>query len=297
MAAPGSLGALQTLAFALTTWPVFLLFALGVAIHLRVSGFVNLGFAALFPCVPFLAQALLLRGVPGSLALCASLGVVGGGAALIEASIFNRIRNGSDGAGRPTLAGVGLYFVIVNILIMSVGAATRPLSGFGDNASVNLVGLWTTRAQLASVVAGVFLFFVIYAFLFTTQWGRIYRAIASDPQFARQLGFPVDLVIPCASAVGTVLGGLGCTLVALDTAASPTVGFGQVMVGVTCSLIAHKWGWLGLAVASGVMAFVQVVLASQFNGRWTDLGVYAILLSLLTLRGRRSAPPTLRAVE
>lgn len=147
-----------------------------------------------------------------------------------------------------------------------------------------LVGAATHTQSLVILALTAVSFGSLWVFFERTVLGKSVRAVAIDPFAARVVGINVELVSLLVFGLAAALGGVAGLAISPITNASPHMGLGLTIKGVTAAIIGG-FGSLGGALLGGMaLGFLEMFVAGFITPAFRDAIVFGILLAVLFLR-------------
>ncbi len=271
------------------------LLGVGVVLVYNANRFINLAQAQLGVLS---AQLLALLAVKWGwswwegIVPCLLVGVFA--AVLVDTLIIRRLRERSASAVALLLASVGVAQILIGLSLLPGLApdATKlvqmgyPLP-FKTTVTVGDVVLNGADIMVALVVPVVVI--ALTLFLRFTMLGKTVRAASSNPDYARLCGVSTRHVSTVAWAIAGGLAALTAILQAPEQATfgSTSLGPELLLVGLGAAA-AGAFTSIPLAMAGGIGIGVlqQELLAISSNASTADVGVLAIILLLVLVRGR-----------
>jgi len=265
-----------------------LLIALGFALIYRVVRFFHFAHACTIAIGAYAAYTTsTLLGLPLIVALVSGPIVAAAFSAMLEFGVYRPLRRKSASPLVLLLASLGAYIVFQNLLSILFGDSTKLLgiSSSGGivlaDARLTVVQVWTMGVAVAATACVAF-------FLYGTKMGRASRAVASQPFLAEAIGLNPDRIILLTLLLGSTLGGLSGTLLALDVGMTPTMGMTPLMMGVVVVIISGEQGVTRLVLASLGLAICQHLTSWQFGSQWQDTATFLVLLVYLLCKNVRT---------
>jgi branched-subunit amino acid ABC-type transport system permease component len=185
------------------------------------------------------------------------------GAAVYEL-IFRRLLAMGE---MPAMIGSLAVSVVVQALIQLVyGSRPRDLPRELERAST-ILGAAVTPSQVQLVVVSVAALLLIGVLLRSTPLGRKVRAVAADAELARVSGVGERRVVATVWAIAGGLASISGIELALESSATPTLGFNLLLPVFSAAIVGGLGSVLGAVIASyGVALLEAVVLAFDVGG-------------------------------
>ncbi|MHC4886792.1 MAG: branched-chain amino acid ABC transporter permease [Planctomycetota bacterium] len=214
-------------------------------------------------------------------------GVAGAGiAVLTERIAYRPIRR--SGRLSALLTAIGVSFLLQSLFTFvndaqDLNYPTEPESAIGAICQTPLMGIYAIRYVF--VVVTILLTALLWYIVKYTRFGRAMRAVSQDLDTAALMGVDPDAVIRKTFMLGGFLAGIAGTLIALQGAINPTMGF---MVGLK-AFIAAVLGGIGSipgAVVGGFLIGVieYLIVYGGVPSGYKDIAAFVILILVLVIR-------------
>lgn len=181
------------------------------------------------------------------------------------------------------LASLGLLIAGQSVVLVVFGPEARALEGFpmrgvalGPVAFTTIEALWLVAAWM--LIGG------LVAWLWWSRDGLAIRAVASNPELAQCLGVERERVFLLVFAVGSVLVGLGGTLLALRDTASPTMGVHPVLAAFIAVFLGGIGSIPGAALGGVLLGLAENMGGLVLPGYWQGVIAFVVLFLILVLR-------------
>jgi branched-chain amino acid transport system permease protein len=203
-----------------------------------------------------------------------------GGGAILERVFF---RKGGESPVVAIIAGIGLTYVLVNVMTNVWGAWPLRIQtpfrqvlriGSGAISSHNVV----TTGVAISITA------LLYALLKWTKFGCAIRAVSQDREEASLIGVNVNTVGLVTFAVGTMLASIGGMFAAPITAASPTMGGTAEIMGFAIIILGGMGSLGGAIIGAFLLGFVDVFVTSYVSGGWGGAVAFVFMIVVILIR-------------
>lgn len=218
----------------------------------------------------------------GGVAAIVAAAVVG---CLIELCVYRPLRKAGATQFAIFIGSLGTLIMGQNIVLLQFKALARPITGWpmtvfeiGPVAFTNL-HVFTVVSSLVAVLA-------IWLFLGRSRAGRAIRATASNPEMAETVGINKGRTILLVYALGSGMAGLAAFLIALSSAASPSMGIAPVFTALIVTFVGGI-GSIPGAVAAGFLLGLAENLGMIFvAGRWQVIISFIVLILVMVWRPR-----------
>lgn len=179
---------------------------------------------------------------------------------------------------------LGLSFVFESLLLMRYGA---DLHSVRNALSARFVSILDTgfglNALFAWVVAAVGLSALAAAVQFT-DWGRKFRAVASDELASRLAGVSVERAEALSWMMGTAILGLIAPAMGSIVTLTPDMGMHYTVLALVTMIIGGMGSLIGTIWAGILVGIAQSVGLLYLPGSYGALLPYVLLIAVLILR-------------
>ena len=179
---------------------------------------------------------------------------------------------------------LGLSFVIDSLLLMRYGADLHSMRNFLSARFVNILntgfGLndlfaWTVAAAGLSALATSVQF---------SDWGRKFRAVASDELAARLAGALSERVEALSWILGAAMLGLIAPVMGSIVTLTPDMGLHYTVLALVTMIVGGMGSLIGTIVAGVLVGIMQSVGLLYLPGSYGALLPYALLVAVLIVR-------------
>jgi branched-chain amino acid transport system permease protein len=197
---------------------------------------------------------------------------------VICAPLYLVLKKGEVPAWGVLVAGIGLYTVFLNAIILYWGADSYTVRTWPIVVGRNVAGARISDQQLIIVgVSGALLLAVAF-FVHFTRLGRELRALVIDPDLARVWGVPVSRLLLLTFLTGSFLGALGGALVATTLDFDSSLGLNPFIYAFVAIILGGKGLVWGPARGSLALSALQHVGAFALGSQWMSALAYAAML-------------------
>jgi len=222
--------------------------------------------------------AVVFGGLPLPVAVLVALGVtavVGWGIARITFEPMN------DAGPVPLLLmSIGLGLVLRNGIRVVAGADRRNVPTDVSTFRFDDLGFFVTSRQLFIIGLAVVAVVALHLFLSRTLLGIAMRATADNEDLALVSGIDTRRVRNAVWLAASGLAGVAGVMLAAAQSASPTVGFGQLLLIITAAILGGAGSPYGAVVGSYILG-VGVAVSVVFLSRLEDLVAVSLELTAL----------------
>lgn len=199
-------------------------------------------------------------------------------------AIFRTLRSRRVSPSILLMISLGLVAAFQSAISLWFGDQTLATRDSLQVAVYVVAGARVTNIQIATMLAAITAFIVIWLGQQKTAFGQAQRAIANDAELARVLGVQTNLTYAVVFAIGAGLAGLAGILAALDTDIIPTMGFQALVLGIAATII----GGIG-SLPGAILGGILVGVAQHFGvwklpTQWQDSIVFLFLTAFLLFR-------------
>jgi branched-chain amino acid transport system permease protein len=179
---------------------------------------------------------------------------------------------------------LGLSFVIESSLLMCYGAdlhsvrnalSARFVSILNTGFGLNALFAWALAAVGLSALAAAVQF---------TDWGRKFRAVASDELASRLAGVSVERAEALSWMTGTAILGLIAPAMGSIATLTPDMGMHYTVLALVTMIVGGMGSLFGTIWAGVLIGIVQSVGLLYLPGAYGGLLPYALLIGVLILR-------------
>lgn len=169
----------------------------------------------------------------------------------------------------PMIAMIGslaLAIIVRALLQLLFGSRPKPLDLPLERGIEIGDGVVTPSDIRLVVVASVLLVFA-FALVRWTRLGRHIRAVASNPELAAVSGVNRGRVVDAVWAIAALLGGVAGVLLAIDSTASPEMGFNLMLPMFAAAIVGGLGSMAGAVIAAFGLSLAEAVMLSiDFGG-------------------------------
>jgi branched-chain amino acid transport system permease protein len=153
--------------------------------------------------------------------------------------------------------------------------STRSIAAFGLALSVNRVAVFSVA---------ILTLIVLHLFLTRTFTGKAIRAVAQNPDSCTLVGVDVERIYSLTFGIGTALAGLAGVLGATLFSFNPSYGSGDLLKAFVIVVLGGLGSVMGTAVASLILALVEVFAILALPAYLTGAVGFVILVLVLVFR-------------
>jgi len=200
---------------------------------------------------------------------------------IIELIIYRSLRKRKKSASLMLITSLGLYVILQNFISMIWGDDTKTIRISDVKIGNEILGVYYTNIQLATIFLCISLFILAILFLQFHKIGKNIRAVSANSELANIQGINSNLIILWACGIGSALSAVAGILVSLDTGLSPVVGFNLLLYGVVAMVIGGVGSYWGLIWGALLLGSAQHLTAYAIDSKWMNAVTYIILILFL----------------
>lgn len=224
--------------------------------------------------------------------------IIGGLAAVVLGVLMELVIYG------PLAAKAGVY-ALLTIFVSSLGLAIagenllsiifhRSASESISGVTISAIGIGKidfTSLDVEMVAVAWLLIAVLAVGLQKTAFGRMVRAVRSNPEMSLVVGVSPAAIFLAVFAIGSFMGGVSGVFEAAQTAATPQIGYDPLFYAFTVAFLAgNRPTWAVALVGLGI-GVVYSLSGLFLTSQYADLVVFVILFIYVAMR-----PVRLRAL-
>jgi branched-chain amino acid transport system permease protein len=267
----------------LETGSIYALVALGIVLLYRTSRVLNFGHGELALVACFLA--FTLTSSLGWPLIAAFLTGLAAAAVVAGAFYFFVVRRAKaqDPMGLLILT-LGFSLFANGAISLIWGVDSKQAPGFVDViATWNVGGVVIAQNAVLIAVVGLVLMLGLYVFVQKSKIGLAMRAVSQNPEVAKALGIPVNVVLVSSWAVAAILGGAAALLFAPATTLTPNLMIDPLNKGFAAAVLGGITSLPGAVVGGYLLGVVE-----SFVGFWSPAFkltlAFVLVIAVLVLR-------------
>jgi branched-chain amino acid transport system permease protein len=263
---------------------IYALVAVGLSLQYGVARVLNIAHGEFIMVGAFITWSLYtIAGINPlvSLVICGPTVFIIG--YILYRVVFTRLRTSSASQAafesNSMLACFSLLFIIQNVAILIWGADIKGYSYLAF--PVNFGGVIFAANRLVILAFALVIGVAFYYFLSRTRMGKAIRAAAQDTRVAGLMGININQVLALCFGFGTLMAGLGGTLISMSYKIEPSMGLEYTII----ALIVIVLGGLGSIPGSFIGGFILGLVGSivTYIEPGLALVAYYVIFMLLLL--------------
>jgi len=204
---------------------------------------------------------------------------------LLHQTLFTRLRTSSASPaayeGSSMLAAFGLLFIIQNVAILIWGAEVKGYSYL--TSSFNIGGAVFATNRLIATLLAIGIGLAFYLFLAHARLGKAIRAAAQDPTTAGLIGVNINLVLALCFGFGSLMAGLGGSLISMMYSIQPAMGFQYTIIAIIVVVLGGLGSIPGSFIGGFILGLVGSIVA-YWQPALSLVAYYVIFMLLLFIR-------------
>jgi branched-chain amino acid transport system permease protein len=268
--------------YGITNSVTLALIALGFSLTFGISGVANFAHGAFYLLGGILTWVFMNQiGIPYFLSALISIGMVGLFGFFLYWGLMLRLRGL---AVNEVIATLATAIVIIEVLrYLGFSGFTYVLPEF-IKGSVQIGKSWVDYQRIFLVGIGIGLIIFLYLFTHKTKIGLSFRAISQNERTAISLGIDSDwtaaLSLSFGSALAVVAGLVILPLGSIDT----QIGYDILISALAVGIVGGLESVPGILVASLILGFGQIVVATYFRAQWQTVVTLAAIVIILAVK-------------
>jgi len=268
--------------YGITNSVTLALIALGFSLTFGISGVANFAYGAFYLLGGILTWVFMNQiGIPYFLSAIISIGMVGLFGFFLYWGLMLRLRGL---AVNEVIATLATAIVIIEVLrYLGFSGFTYVLPEF-IKGSVQIGKSWVDYQRIFLVGIGIGLIIFLYLFTHKTKIGLSFRAISQNERTAISLGIDSDwtaaLSLSFGSALAVVAGLVILPLGSIDT----QIGYDILLSALAVGIVGGLESVPGILVASLILGFGQIVVATFFKAQWQTVVTLAAIVIILAVK-------------
>jgi branched-chain amino acid transport system permease protein len=263
---------------------IYALIAMGLSLQYGVARILNISHGEFIMLGAFITWTLYnFLGINPlvSLIICGPVIFIIG--FLLHRSLFSYLKTLSPSPaafeGNSMLASFGLLFIIQNVAILIWGAGIRDYTYLAFPVSIG--GAVFAANRLVTFGFAIIIGVAFYIFLARTRLGKSIRAAAQDPNTAKLMGININRVLAICFGLGTLMAGLGGSLISMMISIQPTMGLEYLVIALVIIVIGGLGSIPGSFIGGLILGLVGSIVTHIEPG--LAMVAYYLLFMLLLL--------------
>ncbi len=264
---------------------IYALFTIGFGLIYKTTKFFNLAYGTIALIGGYITL-LCYKTFSLNIFVASLIGMLFTGVAgyFSDKVIFKKLRENNSSNTVLLIASLGLATVIQSLLAIFFSNQFQTLSSNnGVYKTYTLFGGIITETQVLILLC-LLLVIIFIAFLNRSFLGKKIEAISDSEEVSKIIGINTDKIISYTFFMGSVIAGMACVLIGMDTGINPNMGTDFLLKGVTASIIGGVGNLYGGIVGGLLIGLIENFSVWQFSGEWKDAITFIVLITFLLFR-------------
>jgi len=198
--------------------------------------------------------------------------------------LVRHLPRGAAGGVQSLLLLFGVWLVLRNAAYLLFTGNDQTIRTEYSTRSIAAFGLALSVNRVAVFLIAILTLVVLHLFLTRTFTGKAIRAVAQNPDSCTLVGVDVERIYSLTFGIGTALAGLAGVLGATLFSFNPSYGSGDLLKAFVIVVLGGLGSVMGTAVASLILALVEVFAILALPAYLTGAVGFVILVLVLVFR-------------
>ncbi len=259
------------------------LVGLGFALVYNATGIFHIAQGVVYAGAPFILLACVQGGLGWPAGIVLSLLFAVAVSCLYEVGNHWPLQTKEASKEIHLIASLGAYIALVQVIAILWGNETRVLRS-GVDATFSFAGIILTRSQLLGGAIALVVLFMFLFWLWRTDMGLRFRALADNPIQLSLMGYNIRLLRLAVFALSGLLTSIAALLMAMDIGFDPHSGLQMVLLAMVATIIGGRGSFLGPVVGAIMLGMLRSQVVWYTSARWEEAATFFLLVLFLFLR-------------